>query len=383
MKTPLAWLQLTREKVKLLIALAGIGFADMLMFVQLGFQGALFNANLRLPRNLKGDIILLSTQSEAIFILNSFSRRSLYQALAIEGVESVSPVYINMAIWKNPVRGNTRQIMVIGFNPKDSILDVPGLNRQNRSQIQLTDVVLFDDKSRAEFGPIARLYQQENRVTAEIGRHRVKIGGFFTLGASFTADGTIITSDLNFWRLFPDRPPGLIDVGLISLKPGTDVDQAIAHLKTKLPEDIQVLSKQEFIETERTYWQEYTAIGFIFALGTAIGFIVGTVIVYQILYTDVAEHLPEYATLKAMGYSDRYFVQIVLQEAVILAVLGYFPGYAISSVVYLLAAGATNLPVMMTLERAIAVLILTVIMCCISGTFALRKLAAADPADIY
>ncbi len=383
MKTPLAWLQLTREKAKLLIALAGIGFADMLMFVQLGFQGALFNANLRLPRNLKGDIVLLSTQSEAIFILNSFSRRSLYQALAMKEVASVHPLYINMAMWKNPVEGNTRQIMVIGFNPQESILTVPGLDRKNRSQIQLTDVVLFDDKSRAEFGPIAELYQQGDRVTAEIGQRRIRIGGLFTLGASFTADGNIITSDLNFWRLFPDRPPGLIDIGLISLKPGTDLEQAIAHLEQKLPEDIQVLSKAEFVETERTYWQEYTAIGFIFALGTTIGFIVGTVIVYQILYTDVAEHLPEYATLKAMGYSDNYFVIVVLQEAVILALIGYFPGYAISSVVYVLAAGATNLPVMMTLERAITVLILTIIMCCISGTFALRKLAAADPADIF
>jgi putative ABC transport system permease protein len=383
MKTPLAWLQLTHEKAKLLIALAGISFADMLMFVQLGFQGALFDANLRLSRNLKGDIVLLSTQSEAIFILNSFSRRSLYQALGMKEVASVSPLYINMAVWKNPVEGNIRQIMVIGFNPQESILNVPGLDRKNRRQIQLTDVVLFDDKSRAEFGPIAELYQQGNRVTAEIGQRRIRIGGLFTLGASFTADGNIITSDLNFWRLFPDRPPGLIDVGLITLKPEIDIDKAIARLEQKLPEDIQVLSKEEFIEMERTYWQEYTAIGFIFALGTTIGFIVGTVIVYQILYTDVAEHLPEYATLKAMGYKDKYFVVVVLQEAVILALLGYLPGYAISSVVYVLAAGATNLPIMMTLERAITVLILTIIMCCLSGTFALRKLAAADPADIF
>jgi putative ABC transport system permease protein len=177
MKTPLAWLQLTHEKAKLLIALAGISFADMLMFVQLGFQGALFDANLRLSRNLKGDIVLLSTQSEAIFILNSFSRRSLYQALGMKEVASVSPLYINMAVWKNPVEGNIRQIMVIGFNPQESILNVPGLDRKNRRQIQLTDVVLFDDKSRAEFGPIAELYQQGNRVTAEIGQRRIRIGG--------------------------------------------------------------------------------------------------------------------------------------------------------------------------------------------------------------
>ena len=383
MKTPLAWLQLIREKTKLIIALTGIGFANMLMFVQLGFQGALFDANLKLPRNLKGDIVLLSTQSESILFLDSFSRRSLYQALAHKEVASVNPLYIDIAMWKNPIKGNTKQIMVIGLNPQEFVLNLPGLDRQNRRLIQLTDVVLFDNKSRKEFGPIAELYQQGDRITAEISGNRVRIGGLFTLGASFSADGNIITSDLNFWRLFPERNPGLIDVGLISLKPGADVETAISHLQQKLPENIEVLSKEEFTELEKTYWQKYTAIGFIFALGTTIGFIVGTVIVAQILYASVIENLPEYAVLKAIGYGERYFIILILQKSVILALLGYIPGYAISSVVYVFAAGATNLPLVMTLERAITVLILTIVMCCISGTVALRKLAEADPADIY
>lgn len=383
MKTPLAWLQLIRERTKLLIALTGIGFADMLIFVQLGFQSALFDANLRLPRSLKADIVLLSTESESILFLDSFSRRSLYQALALKEVASVSPLYVDIAMWKNPIEGNTRQIMVIGLNPQEFVLDLPGLDRPNRRLIQLTDVVLFDDKSRKEFGPIAKLYRKGDRVTAEIGGHRVRIGGLFTFGASFTADGNIVTSDLNFRRLFPERNPGLIDVGLISLKPKADLETAISHLEQKLPENIRVLSKEEFAELEKNYWQEYTAIGFIFALGTTIGFIVGTVIVAQIFYTSITENLPEYATLKAIGYFDRYFIVLILQKAVILALLGYIPGFAISSVVYVFAAGATNLPLAMTLERAITVLILTIIMCCTSGTIALRKLAQADPADIY
>ena len=160
MKTPLAWLELIHQKTKLLIALTGIGFANILMFVQLGFQGALFDANLRLPRNLKGDIVLLSTQSESILFLDSFSRRSLYQALAHKEVASVNPLYIDIAMWKNPIEGNTKQIMVIGLNPQESVLALPGLNRQNRRLIQLTDVVLFDRKSRKEFGSIAELYRQ-------------------------------------------------------------------------------------------------------------------------------------------------------------------------------------------------------------------------------
>ncbi len=383
MKIPLAWLQLSREKAKLLVALAGIGFADVLMFIQLGFQGALFGANLKLPRSLDGNIVLLSTQYEALLILDSFSRRSLYQALALNEVASVAPVYINLAPWKNPTEGNKRQIMVIGFNPQEPILTLPGLNRQNRRQIQQTDVVLFDDKSGAEFGAVAQLYQQGERVTAQIGTHRVKVGGLFSLGLSFTADSTVITSDLNFWRLFPERSTSLIDIGLITLKPGADVEQAIASLQQKLPENIKVLSKAEFIEAERNYWQESTAIGFIFAFGTAIGFVVGIVIVYQILYTDIVDRLPEYATLKAMGYSDGYFVVVILQEAVILAIFGYIPSLAITSALYVLAAGGTGLPIAMTFGRAIFVLLLTILMCCISGSVVLRKLADADPADIF
>ena len=383
MKTSLAWLELIHQKTKLLIALTGIGFANMLMFVQLGFQGALFDANLRLPRSLRGDIVLLSTQSEAILLLNSFSRRSLYQTLGLKQVASVSPLYIDVAMWKNPIEGNPRQIMAIGLNPKEPVLDIPGLDRQNRRLIQRTDTILFDNKSRKEFGPIAESYQRGDLVTAEIGQRRVRISGLFTLGVSFNADGNIITSDLNFWRLFPERNPSLIDVGLISLKPGADLETAISHLEQKLPKNIQVLSKEEFAEMERTFWQEYTAIGFIFVLGTTIGFIVGTVIVAQILYTSITENLPEYATLKAIGYSDKYFVVLILQKSLILALLGYIPGYVISSVVYVFAAGATNLPLIMTLERAFSVLILTILMCCISGTIALRKLAEADPADIF
>lgn len=383
MKTSLAWLQLIRKKTKLIIALTGIAFADILIFVQLGFQGALFDANLKLPRNLNGDIVLLNTQSESILFLDSFSRRSLYQALAHKEVASVSPLYIDIAMWKNPIEGNLRQIIAIGMNPQESVLSLPGLDRQNRRLIQLTDVVLFDNKSRKEFGPIAELYQQGDRITAEISQRRVRVGGLFTLGASFSADGNILTSDLNFWRLFPERNPSLIDLGLISLKPGADVETVISQLQQKLPKNIQVLSKEEFAELEKNYWQKYTAIGFIFALGTTIGFIVGTVIVSQIFYTNTTENLPEYAVLKAMGYSDEYFAILILQKAVILALLGYIPSYAISSVIYVFAAGATNLPLAMTLERAITVLILTVMMCCISGTVALRGVAEADPADIY
>lgn len=379
---PLAWLQLTHEKMRLLVALAGIGFAVILMFMQLGFRDALFESSVRLHQNLQGDIFLISPQSSALPAMQSFSQRRLYQALGFEGVESISPVYLDFALWKNPQNRRTRSILVIGIDPDHPVIAVPGLE-QNLSKIQLPDVVLFDDASRAEFGPVAEEFNQGKIVTTEVGGRRIQVGGLFTLGASFGADGNMLTSDLNFLRLFERRKKGLIDIGLITLKPGVDVATTVQTMREHLPSDVKVLSKQEFVDFERAYWQSSTAIGFIFTLGTAMGFIVGTVIVYQILYTDVSDHLAEYATLKAMGYKNSYLFVVVFQEAFILAFLGFIPGFALCLGLYDLTRNATSLPVSMTLERSITVFVLALVMCVISGAIAVRRVQAADPADIF
>jgi len=381
---PLAWLQLLRERIRLLIALAGIGFAVILMFIQMGFQDALFDSAVNLHRNLQGDIFLISPQSTALIAMRDFSQRRLYQALGFPGVQSISPIYLGLALWKNPATQGTRSILVIGFDPGDKVFSkdlVPDV-----APIQLPDVVLFDRKSRAEFGPIPELYATGKSVQTEIAGRRITVGGLFDLGASFGSDGNIITSDLNFLRIFDKRKKGLIDAGAITLKPGTDLAATLAAMRAELQaptQDVKVFSKEEFIEFERNYWRSSTAIGFIFTLGTAIGFLVGTIIVYQILYTDITDHLPEYATLKAMGYKNLYLLSVVFQEALILAILGYIPGFLLSIGLYTLTRNATALPIGMTLDRAIAVLFLTIIMCTVSAIVAVRKVQQADPADIF
>jgi len=184
-------------------------------------------------------------------------------------------------------------------------------------------------------------------------------------------------------QLFPSRKPDQIEVGLIKLKPGADVEKIQKQLTANLPKDVSVLTREGFAQIEKKYWADGTAIGFIFGLGVAVGFIVGIVIVYQILYSDVSEHLPEYATLKAMGYSDGYLLRVLIQEALLLAILGYIPSFFAAIALYNLAAGATMLPIAMTLERAVNVLIMTIVMCSVSGAIAMRKLQSADPADIF
>ena len=383
MKIPLSWLQLSHEKVRLLVALAGITFADILMFLQLGFRDSLYDSAIRLHRSIEGDIFLLSPQSTSLISMNSFSRRRLNQVFAVDGVQSVSSVYLGIAILKNPNNRNTRNILVVGINPEVKILNLPGLE-ENLDKIKLSDVVLFDDRSRKEFGPIPQMFRQGETVTTEVNRRKIKIGGLFSLGTSFGADGTIVTSDLNFLRIFTRRQSGLIDVGVIKLKPGIDRTAVMQQLRQELAGgDVNIFSREEFIAHEQNYWKTRTAIGFIFTLGTGMGFIVGMVIVYQVLYTDVADHLPEYATLKAIGYTDFYLLTLVLQQGIILGCIGYFPGYILTLFLYYNAANATGLPIIMTISRAIIVLVLTVSMCFVSGGIAVTKLRSADPADIF
>lgn len=381
-KIPLSWLQLTREKTRLAVALSGIAFADILMFMQLGFRDALYYSNVRMHSSLVGDVILINSQSNAVLSMKTFSQRRLYKALDLPTVQSVHPIYLDYTSWRNPVTGRPRSILIFGINPEVNLFNLPGVE-ENLNKLKLPDVVLYDRSSRVEYGPITDNFNQGKIVTAEVRRRQVKVGGLFTLGASFGADGNLITSDVNFLRIFNNRQRGLIDIGVIKLKPGADPMQVAQYLRSYLPTDINVLTKEEFIEFERNYWAGSTAIGFIFTLGTIMGFIVGTVIVYQILYTEVNDHLSEYATLKAIGYTQNYLLMVILQEAFLLALVGYLPGFACALVLYNVARDATLLPIFMSYNRAIMVIMLTILMCFISGMIAIRKLSSADPADIF
>ncbi|GAB1539566.1 ABC transporter permease DevC [Scytonema sp. NUACC21] len=386
-KLPTAWLQLKYQKVRLIVALAGVIFAVVIIFVQLGIRDALFDSAVRLHQSLEGDCFLISPRSTALIAMERFSERRLLQALAFPEVDFVSPIYLDFTQWKNPKTKNYwRNIFVIGFDIRYPTFDLPGV-KENIDKLKVPDLVLFDRDSRTEFGILVKDYQESNLIVTEVGKggnnRKVQVAGLFKLGTSFGSDGNLLTSHLNFLRIFSHRQKHFIDIGLIKLKTGTNIEIFTKKLKKYLPEDVQIFSKEELVKFEKNYWQSSTAIGFIFNLGVFLGIIVGIVVVYQILYTNVAEHLPEYATLKAIGYRHNYLLSVVLQQAIFIAILGYTPGLFISVILYELAKDATLLPISMNFDRATFVLISTIIMCFISGATAVNKLKAANPADIF
>jgi putative ABC transport system permease protein len=203
------------------------------------------------------------------------------------------------------------------------------------------------------------------------------------LGASFATDGTVITSQENFLRFFPQRSAGQVTLGLIKLEPGADPAAVLAQLQALLPPDTIAATKADYVAYEQAYWAETTPIGVVFGFGTVMAFAVGMVIVFQILATDVSDHLPEYATFKAMGYRDRFLLTIVLEESLILAVLGFVPGLALAMGQYALIRRVASLPIAMTGARFAFVFFLTLLMCSVSGYIATRKLQSVDPADIF
>jgi len=387
MRTPLALLNLIHDRKKFLTSLGGVAFAVLLMLLFNGFKNALYDSQTQLLQQLNGDIVIINRLKENMFVPRSFARRRLYQAQALAGVEGAYAIYTSDARWKNPDTKQGRPVRVIAYNPDDPVLPLPEILAQ-RQALKLPNTALIDRRARAELGP------RQTGVVTELADRQVRIVGTFSLGTDFAAgNGNLLMSDQNFLRYFANRGPeedqrsfATADIGLIKLAPGVSPDTMVDLLRQRLPQDVLVLPKygpEGFIQRERRYWEKNTNIGFIFSLLTAMGFVVGIILVYQILYTDVADHWSEYATLKAMGYTDRFLFTVVMQEAIMLSVLGFIPGLLVSLLLYRLGADITGLMFNLTLERAVSLYVLTFMMCLVAGSLAVRKVQRTDPAEVF
>lgn len=381
-RTPLGWLQLSRHKGRLMVALSGIAFADLLMFLQLGFQASLYESNTRIRAALSADLILASPEAENTQRLSTFTRRRLYQAQDIPGVASAHALYSSNINWNHPETNEETALQVMGFDPDFPAFDLPEMNAQ-LYRVKVPDVVLFDRLARGDYSQTIAQVENQQWVSTEAEGRTLSIRGLFSLGASFGTDGLLITSSQNFLQIFPRRDPGSVSIGLLHVEPGYDPEQVAQALQAHLPNDVEAMTLEDFIQDELQQIQTESPIGFIFTIGAAMAFVVGVVIVYQVLSTDVNAHLKEYATFKAMGYRQSYLLTIVIEESLIMAFLGFIPGLLLPMGVYHIAATATALPIYMTLNRAVTVLVMTLIMCLFSGAIATNKLRSADPADMF
>jgi putative ABC transport system permease protein len=400
----LAWLNLTHDRRRFVLFSLGIALAVVLIFVEYGFRNALLDSNVLFFQKLNADLAVISGRHSALPFPESFARHRLTQIAGVPGVRSVHPLYVEYYIsrLRSPAepperRAPNRPIRVIGVDPQAYLLRFPELDpasgaaRSHVNELHEVGRALFDrggktnidNRSESIFGPIVP------GVETDLTRQRIHIVGEVDLGSDFGADGTLIMSEESFVELLR-RPYSLgdpraeVEIGLIRLDDNADRRAVQTMVQNAFPEgDLDVMTIDELMERERRYWLDNTPIGFVFGLGMGLSFIIGMVICYEILSSDVGDHIAEYATLKAIGYRNRYLSMVVLQQALLMAASGFLPGLAISWIVYQWLSYVTSLPMWMTPGRVGFILGLTMLMCAGSGLLALRKAQQVDPAEVF
>lgn len=384
----IAWAQLLHQKVQTIVTILGIAFTAALLFMQIGFRIGLLESSTQLPASFQSDIVLTSNSSIAFSVAVPFSERRLNQVLAFEEVESVTPVYITMIFVKRLEEQPKlmSSIQVIAFPLKPNVIELPGLT-ENLDKLKGDNLFLLDGRSRSELSSLVTAVKDNGRVSTEITtlgfeRRKVNFVGLFEMGASTFYNGNLITSETNFLKIF-GLEQGEILAGLVHVKPGVDVPSLISRIKAYLPEDVKVMSKEELIREDKKFIEYSSPMGTVFLFAMLFSIIIGIVILYQVLYQNISRFTKEYATLKAIGYSQGFLVKIVLEQVFIFAISGYIPGFITSCFVYNILSEVTKMKFLMSFNIAAFVLFQVCLICIVSGIIATNKLKEANPVEIF
>jgi putative ABC transport system permease protein len=381
---PLARRNLLANTPRLIRSVSGIAFAVLLMIVELGFQSGYLESMIMNIRALDGDIMLISSAKYQVDRISPFSRRQLYEARAVPGVASARPLYIDRIspIWKNPQDHQLFRITAYGFDPDQPVFLFP-LASPNLEALRQPDTVMVDRRARSFLG------EASEGTETELARRQIRVVGTFELGPNFYSDGNVIMSDRNFFKFFGARGGSTntdlpdIEIGAVKVLPQFKVADVKAGLRAALPPNVAVLTKAELVDQETQYNAKVSPVGPIFAIGTLIGFAVGIMISYQILFSELSDQRSQYATLKAMGYRNGYLVKVVLQQAICYALIGYGPAWVLSFLALRAIGELVLLPAGIPFSLTITTLAMTVAMCTLSALIAVRRVISADPAELF
>jgi putative ABC transport system permease protein len=400
-RTPVALLNLMSQPARALVSVGGVSFALLLIFMQLGFRGAVANTATLVYSKLRGDLVMRSPDYVHLYEPRTFARSWMTLVESHPDVESVAPFYVSLTRWQNPPKnegcssappeGSFRTVGMMGMEIEKPVLDLPELD-DLLEEIKDPNSLLIDRSTRPEYGPQNCLAfgDDDIGIETELGNYNAKIAGHFKLGTGLATNGAVLLNDVGFGsRSFIDTRTRVC-LGLVTLKPHVDRQEAASSLEgwlidkdAKAAFSVRILAMEDQIAWERQRWLTETPIGMIFTMGVILSFIIGAAIVYMVLATDVASRMPEFATFKAMGYSSWYVASIVMGQAWLLAVLGYVIAAAASQGLYVVTVNLSGIPTFMTWERMLGVFLLAILMCSFSGLLAVRKLWKADPASLF
>jgi putative ABC transport system permease protein len=378
---PVAWLLLIRFRVKFVMALAGIVFATILIHVQLGLRSALFESSISLFRGFNADAVIINKLTVSSTSLEPFDRVWLKTFDRYPEVAATMPVRYKFIRWRYPGLHQSRLAVMLGFDPKARVFNQEDIVKA-QGLLNVPGRILYDELSRKEFGPVQQEVKDGRPLVVFINKKRAKVVGLVRIGTSFSYDASMLTSLATFQEL-TDKNFQNIEIGLIKLAPNVNAESFLASIHHVFPANMSTYTLSEFMKKEQAYWDQSKPIGFVFAFNAVLGFIVGMLILYQILYTDVSSHLPDFSTMLALAFTYKQIRLIVFQESFLLAVIGYPLGMLGSMLLFALINGFTGLPVTMTIERALVCFVVVLVMSSLSAFLAMQKLDDANPVEVF
>ncbi len=400
MRTPLAVYNLWHQQAKTLVSIFGVAFALSLVFMQLGFMGAVSQTATNVLDHVRFDVLIRARDYLHLYEPSYIDRKWLDVAASTPGVQEVMPLWITIHNWRklptevqrndSSFKSQYLPIAMMAFNTNQRVFELPEVIEQ-QSLIDSGRMLLLDRATQRDYGPVDGIKFAEADVgrKPEVGGKEFTIGGLFSLGTGLAANGAAITGEQGFARIIPWNVSEKVSLGLVKLDDDANLQSVLWSLQGRLRADqggavaVDVLSRDEVLELEIRRWLWHTPIGLIFQLGVVLSLFVGAAIVYMVLSTDVTNRLPEYATLLAMGYSRTYLASIVMTQALLLSWGGFFVAWGVAEGLYRVTSYASGIPISMNMERVVIVSLLGVSMCCFSGLLALRKLWKAEPASLF
>jgi putative ABC transport system permease protein len=392
-----------------------MALAVVMVLLQLGFLEAVRITAAINYDQLDFDIALVSTQFQQFYWPGRFPAARLVQARCVPGVTAARPLYARMGFWRCPPgptalmqrsaehdgsapplhhrrnswwkraeRGDfeRRALLVLAIDPQRVPFRDP-IRRQIAEAGPAwkdADRLLFNDRSNSDFG----WTNWPSFKEWELGSRHVEITSPFSLTRSFGADASVLCSDTNFARAFGLATlEDATNFGLIRVAPGHDAEGVCAQLARTLPRDIRVLSRPAIYRLESDYWVRQTATGKIFSFGVFLTMVVAAAVVCEVLSSDIRDHLAEYATLKAMGYSDSFLAFVIALQAGLYAVACFIPSIIISLGTYRITDHFAHIPMSLTARNVLIAFVVTALSSQVAGALSARKLRQADPAELY
>jgi len=363
---------LWQSKLRLLLSAAGIAVAVMIIFLEQGFFFGVLDSQSRVAHLVRGDLVVLHRTRTHLNKWNTLERISLSQSGALPAVDAVIPVYKLAMELRNPDSDRLKRIVTYAFPPDSMPLDL-GLSAEAVRDLRLPGTVLFDRRSRDIYGDI------RSGRDLELNGRNYRVRGFVDLGPNVINDGAVVMSEGNLLTLRPSRRPAM---GVLRLRPGADLEAVRESITQRLP-DLVVMTPAELAAREVRFTATSAPVGIIFGIGMLAGFAIGIIVCYQVLFNEINDLVPQYATLRAMGFSSPQLGQVVLTQALSLSLAGFCVALPFVWYLYDGIAARTALVMELTAGRVLTVLGLTLCMCLLAGLAAMQRLWRLDPAELY